>query len=387
MDFSLSPELSELQTTVRKLAQERVRPIARQLDEAGVYPEELFKRFVEAGLMGLAIPEEYGGSGAGVLGLVLAIEEVAKYCQSSALMLLLSRLPTSPILIGGSEGQKQHWVRGVAEGNLRGAFALSETGAGSWVMGQTTRAVRDGAGYRIRGNKVWMSGSTVADFYVVSTKTDPQAGHAGFTSFIVPRDTAGLSIGPPDRKMGVTAVPTAEVILDDVWVGDEMRIGKEGSGFRTTMLALNSMRPIVAARGIGLAEGALMYAVSYDRTRQAFGETISDFQGVRWIYAELATQIEAARLLTYRAATMVDAGQFDREHAPFLSMAKYAATELAVKVSGWAVQLLGAAGYMKDHMTELYYRDARQLTLVEGTSQIQQNLIGQGVAKGDVWWD
>jgi len=387
MDFSLSPELSELQLTVRRLAQQRVRPIARELDEAGVYPEELFKRFVEAGLMGLAIPEQYGGSGAGVLGLVLAIEEVAKYCQSSALMLLLSRLPTSPILIGGSEEQKQHWVRGVADGSLRGAFALSETAAGSWVLGQTTRAVRDGNGYRIRGNKVWMSGSTVADFYVVSTKTDPEAGHAGFTSFIVPRETAGVSVGAADRKMGVTAVPTAEVIFDDVWVSNEMRIGEEGSGFRTTMLALNSMRPIVAARGIGLAEGALMYAVSYDRARRAFGQAISDFQGVRWIYAELATEIEAARLLTYRAASMVDAGQFDREHAPFLSMAKYAATELAVKASGWAVQLLGAAGYMKDHMTELYYRDARQLTLVEGTSQIQQNLIGQGVAKSDVWWD
>ncbi len=387
MDFTLSPELRELQLAVRRMAQERVKPVARQLDAEEKYPEELFQRFAEMGLMGLAIPEEHGGSGAGVLGLVLAIEEVAKYCQSSALMLLLSRLPTGPIVISGSPDQNERWVRGVADGELRGAFALSEADAGSWVAGQKTRATRDGDGYRIKGSKVWMSGATVADFYTVFAKTNPEAGHRGFSAFIVPRDSEGLSVGPPDRKMGVKAVPTAEVVFDDVWVPEENRIGDEGTGFRTAMLALNSMRPIVAARGIGLAEGALMYAVDYDKSRQAFGQTIADFQGIRWMYAELATEIEAARFLTYRAAVMVDEGRYDKDDAPFLSMAKYYATELAVKASGWAVQLLGAAGYMEDHLTELYYRDARQLTIVEGTSQIQKNLIGQGVVAGDVWWD
>ncbi len=387
MDFTLSPELRELQLAVRRMAQERVKPVARQLDAEEKYPEELFQRFAEMGLMGLAIPEEHGGSGAGVLGLVLAIEEVAKYCQSSALMLLLSRLPTGPIVISGSPDQNERWVRGVADGELRGAFALSEADAGSWVAGQKTRATRDGDGYRIKGSKVWMSGATVADFYTVFAKTNPEAGHRGFSAFIVPRESEGLSVGPPDRKMGVKAVPTAEVVFDDVWVPEENRIGDEGTGFRTAMLALNSMRPIVAARGIGLAEGALMYAVDYDKSRQAFGQTIADFQGIRWMYAELATEIEAARFLTYRAAVMVDEGRYDKDDAPFLSMAKYYATELAVKASGWAVQLLGAAGYMEDHLTELYYRDARQLTIVEGTSQIQKNLIGQGVVAGDVWWD
>ncbi len=387
MDFMLSDELRELQLTVRRMAQERVKPVARQLDAEEKYPEELFRLFADMGLMSLAIPDEHGGSGAGVLGLVLAIEEVAKYCQSSALMLLLSRLPTGPIIISGSEEQKDRWVRGVADGSMRGAFALSEAEAGSWVAGQRTRATRDGDGYRIKGSKVWMSGATVADFYTVFAKTDPDAGHRGFSAFIVPLESEGLSVGPPDRKMGVKAVPTAEVVFDDVWVPAENRIGEEGSGFRTAMLALNSMRPIVAARGIGLAEGALMYAVDYDRQREAFGQAIADFQGIRWMYAELATEIEAARLLTYRAAVMVDEGRYDKEDASFLSMSKYYATELAVKASGWAVQLLGAAGYMEDHLTELYYRDARQLTIVEGTSQIQKNLIGQGVVAGDVWWD
>ena len=387
VNFTLSPEHQELQRTVRRMAQERVKPIAQQLDRDEKYPEELFQLFAESGLMALAIPEEHGGNGGGVLGLVLAIEEVGKYCQSSALMLLLSRLPTGPIAISGSEEQKERWVRPVAEGTMRAAFALSEVDAGSWVAGQTTKAVRDDDGYRLSGSKSWMSGATVADYYTVFAKTDPDAAHKGFSVFVVPRDSEGLSVGPPDRKLGVKAVPTAEVTFDNVYVPAENRIGEEGSGFRTAMLSLNSMRPIVAARGIGVAEGSLMYAVTYDKERQAFGQTIADFQGIQWMYAELATEIEAARLLTYRAAVMVDEGKFDKADAPFLSMAKYYATEVGVKTSGLALQLMGAAGYMEDHPAELWFRDARQLTIVEGTTQIQKNLIGQGVVSGDVWWD
>lgn len=387
MNFTLSPELQELQRTVRRMAQERVKPIAQQLDRDEEYPEELFQLFTEAGLMALAIPEEHGGNGGGVLGLVLAIEEVGKYCQSSALMLLLSRLPTGPIIISGSAEQKERWVRPVAEGEMRAAFALSEVDAGSWVAGQTTKATKDGEGYRLSGAKSWMSGATVADYYTVFAKTDPDAAHKGFSVFVVPRDSEGLTVGPPDRKLGVKAVATAEVVFDNVFVPAENRIGEEGSGFRTAMLSLNSMRPIVAARGIAIAEGSLMYAVTYDKERQAFGQTIADFQGIQWMYAELATEIEAARLLTYRAAVMVDDGKYDKSDAPFLSMAKFYATEVGVKTAGLAMQLMGAAGYMEDHPAELWYRDARQLTIVEGTSQIQKNLIGQGVVSGDVWWD
>jgi alkylation response protein AidB-like acyl-CoA dehydrogenase len=369
------------------MAQERVKPIAQQLDREERYPEEIFQLFAAADLMALALPVEHGGNGAGVLGLVLAIEEVGKYCQSSALMLLLSRLPTGPIIISGSAEQKDKWVRPVAEGSMRAAFALSEADAGSWVAGQKTKAVADGDGYRISGSKMWISGATVADYYSVFAKTDPEAGHKGFSAFVVPRDSAGLTVGPPDRKLGVKAVPTAEVTFDDVFVPAENRLGEEGSGFRTAMLSLNSMRPIVAARGIGIAEGSLMYAVNYDKERAAFGQTIADFQGIQWMYAEMATEIEAARLLTYRAAVMVDEGRFDKADAPFLSMAKYYATEAGVKTAGLAMQLMGAAGYMEDHPAELWYRDARQLTIVEGTTQIQKNLIGQGVVSGDVWWD
>jgi hypothetical protein len=233
-----------------------------------------------------------------------------------------------------------------------------------------------------------MSGVRQADWYCVFAKTGPvdSRAHDSISAFIVERDRPGLNVGNVDRKMGVKGVDTGELLLDDVRVPAENVIGEVG-GFRLAMLGLNAMRPIVAARGIGLAEGALMYAVEYVQQRRAFERVIADFQGIQWKIAELAAEIEAARLLTYRAAWMADRGQFTKEWVPFLSMAKYYATELGVKVSGEALQMLGAAGYMKDHPLELYYRDAKQLTIVEGTSQIQLGLIARGVLDRDLWWD
>jgi alkylation response protein AidB-like acyl-CoA dehydrogenase len=206
------------------------------------------------------------------------------------------------------------------------------------------------------------------------------------SAFIVERSSPGVEVGRVDRKMGVKGVDTGELILQDARVPAQNVIGEIG-GFRLAMLGLNSMRPIVAARGIGLAEGALMYAVEYVKQREAFGQTIADFQGIQWKIGELAAEIEAARLLTYRAAWMADRSQFTKEYVPFLSIAKYYATELAVKVAGEALQMLGAAGYMQDHPTELYYRDAKQLTIVEGTTQVQLGLIARGVLDHDLWWD
>ncbi|MBV8235826.1 MAG: acyl-CoA dehydrogenase, partial [Acidimicrobiia bacterium] len=210
--------------------------------------------------------------------------------------------------------------------------------------------------------------------------------HDSITAFIVERAWDGVSVGSTDRKMGVRGVDTGELLLDDVHVPESNVIGEIG-GFQLAMQGLNSMRPIVAARGIGLAEGALMYATDYVQAREAFGRTIADFQGIQWEIAKLATEIEAARLLTYRAAWLADRGQFTKEWVPYLSMAKYYATEVAVKASNVCLQLLGAAGYMKDHPLELYYRDAKQLTIVEGTSQIQLGLIARGVLDRDLWWD
>ena len=393
MDFDLTPELASLQQSVRRLARDKVKPRARAIDSTGEYPTDLFEAFRDADLLGLCLPTELGGSGAGILGLTIAIEEVAKYSNAAALMLLLTRLPIGPVLIAGNDDQKQRYLPGIATGDLRAGFGLSEAVAGSDVAGIRTRAVPDtgsgrGGDWVLTGTKCWMSGVVEADWYTVFAKTgDPSSrAHDAITAFIVERGWDGVSVGRTDAKMGVRGVHTGELVLEGVRVPAENVIGEVG-GFRLAMLGLNAMRPIVAARGIGLAEGALMYATVYVKERQAFGHTIADFQGIQWEIAKVAVDIEAARLLTYRSAWLADQGKFTKEYVPYLSMAKYHATELAVRASGLAVQLLGAAGYMEDHPTELWYRDAKQLTIVEGTSQVQLGLIARGVLGHDLWWD
>ena len=397
MDFDFSPELAALQTSVRRLAQDKVKPRAREIDTTGAYPQDIFEAFRDADLLGLCLPTELGGSGAGILGLTVAIEEVAKYSNTAALMLLLTRLPVGPVLIAGNDDQKRRYLTGIPTGEVRAGFGLSEAQAGSDVAGMRTRARpatpgADPAGHDgdwiLDGTKCWMSGVREADWYTVFAKTgDPSSrAHDSITAFIVERGWDGVSVGRTDHKMGVRGVDTGELVLDGVRVPAENVIGEVG-GFRLAMLGLNAMRPIVAARGIGLAEGALMYATEYVKGREAFGGTIADFQGIQWEIAKMAVEIEAARLLTYRAASLADQGKYTKEYVPYLSMAKYHATEVAVKASGLAVQLLGAAGYMEDHPTELWYRDARQLTIVEGTSQVQLGLIARGVLNHDLWWD
>ncbi|MDE3007671.1 MAG: acyl-CoA dehydrogenase family protein [Acidobacteriota bacterium] len=389
MNFALPDELQSLQESVRRLAQEKIKPRAREIDLSGEYPEDIFQEFRRADLLGLCIPEEYGGSGAGILGLTIAIEEVTKYSNVLGLMLLLTRLPTGPVMIAGTEAQKLEYLPGIADGTSRAAFCLSEPGAGSDVAGMSTHVVPDPevpGGYLLTGTKCWISGGMQADWFVVFAKSgDPKARHHNdIGGYLVRADAPGLTRPRVDRKMGVKGIDTAEIVFDAVKIapGDVI-----GGGFGLAMQSLNAMRPIVAARGIGLAEGALMYATEYVKNRPAFGKTIAEFQGIQWEIAKCATEIEAARLLTYRAAWLADQGRFTKEYVPQLSMCKYYASEVAVKASGLAVQLLGAAGYMEDHPTEQYYRDARQLTIVEGTSQVQLGLIGRGVLGHDLWWD
>ena len=389
MNFQLTDELQGLQQSVRRLAQEKIKPRARAIDTTGEYPQDIFDESKKADLLGLCIPEEYGGSSAGIMGLTLAIEEVTKYSNVLGLMLLLTRLPTGPIMIAGTEEQKLRYLPGIAKGTHRAAFCLSEPGAGSDVAGMQTRAVADPeveGGYVLNGTKCWISGGMQADWFVVFAKTGDPASrlHTDISSFIVEGDTPGLSRPRVDKKMGVKGIDTAEIVLDNVKVAPHQVIG---GGFALVMQSLNAMRPIVAARGIGLAEGALMYATEYVKNRPAFTKTIAEFQGIQWEIAKCATEIEAARLLTYRAAWLADQGKFTKEYVPMLSMCKYYASEVAVKASGLALQLLGAAGYMEEHPTELYYRDAAQLRIVEGTSQVQLGLIARGVLGHDLWWD
>lgn len=385
MDFQLSEEQRLIQETARRIAKDRIAPRAAEVDETGEYPHDIFEAFRDVGLLGLTIPESYGGSGVGTLPLALAVEEAAKYCCASGLMLLLSALPTHPILLGGNERQKQEWLPRSARGEIKGAFCLTEPNAGSDVGGIETRAVRDGDDYVLNGEKVFISGGTVADFVVAFAKTEPSAGPRGISAFIVPTDSPGFSIPRTDRKMGVRGVPTANIVFENVRIPKDLLLGEEeGRGFSDAMLTLNTLRPVVGARGVGLAEGAMTYALEYARERQAFGKPIADLQAIQFMFADMAIQIEAARLLVYQGAWLVDQGNYQREQAALLSIAKTYATEMAVKVSSDAMQVMGAQGYMMDHPLERHYRDARQLMIVEGTSQIQRVVIARALLEREL---
>ena len=391
-----------IRDTARRVAREKVAPRAAELDETGEYPQDIFAAYKDVGLLGLSIPQEYGGSGAGFLALALAVEEVAKYCNSSALILLLSALSTQPINLGGSEEQKRQWLPRSAAGEIRGAFCLTEPNAGSDAAAIESRARRDGdpstglrtGDYVIDGEKVYISGGSVADYVCFFAKTNGDAqtgarpgGTQAISAFVVPADSPGFSVARTDRKMGVIGVPTANIVLQDCRVSAANRLGEEGRAFRTVMLTLNTCRPVVGARGLGLAEGAIAYALDYARERKTFGKPLVEHQAIQMMLAEAAIQIEAARHLVYHAASMVDEGKYDRQHAPYLSIAKTFATEMCIRVSSDAIQILGAQGYMKDHPLERHYRDARQLTIVEGTSQIQRLVIARALVQGDIsYW-
>jgi hypothetical protein len=288
-------------------------------------------------------------------------------------------------MLGGSERQKQQWLPLAARGEAKGAYCLTEPNAGSDASAIQSRAVRDGDDYLLTGEKVFISGGTVADFVVAFAKTDGLDGARAISGFIVPATSEGFSIARTDRKMGVRGVPTANIVFDNVRVPRESLLGEEeGRGFGHAMLTLNTCRPVVGARGLGLAEGALTYALDYARQREAFGKPIAELQAIQFMFADMAMQIEAARLLVYQAAWLVDQGKYQREHAAYLSIAKAYATEVAVKVSSDALQVLGAQGYMMDHPLERHYRDARQLMIVEGTSQIQRVVISRALLEREL---
>jgi len=379
MEFELSEEHRLIKETARRIAREVIAPRAKEVDETCEYPEDFFQAFKQAGLLGMAIPEEMGGTGNGILALCLAIEEVAKYECGAGLMLVLSGLPTRPIVLGGTKEQQQRWLPAAARGDIRGAFCLTEPDHGSDAANLETRAVRDGDDYILNGNKVYISGGTVADFLIVFARTGGP-GAKGISAFVVDAKSPGVRIDRTDDKMGVRSVPTAHFSFQDVRVPAENLLGgEEGRGFNTAMLTLNCLRPTVGARGIGLAEGALSYALEWARQRKAFGQSVIDFEAIQFMFADMAIEIEAARMLVYRAAWLVDQGKYTREYAHHLSIAKAFATEMANRVAFNALQVLGAQGYMKDHPLERHYRDARQLMIVEGTSQIQRLVISRAL--------
>jgi alkylation response protein AidB-like acyl-CoA dehydrogenase len=374
--FLLSPEHEELRRALRRFAEEQVAPYAAEADERSEYPWKSFEGYRQSGFLGIPYPAEHGGEGADGVAYAMLVEEVARVCASSALFVFISRLACAPIIANGSAELAARVVRKVASGEWQGSYCLSEPSAGSDLGAMSTRAVRDGDHYVLTGRKAWISNAGVSDFYTVFAVSDPDAApRRGISAFVVERDTPGLSVGKLESKMGMRGSPTGEVLLEDVVVPVENRIGEENEALRYAFEALDGSRPIVGAQAIGIAQGALDVASRYVKERRQFDTAIAEFQGVQFMLADMATRVEAARLLVYRACAMGDAGSPGLSKAA--SMAKLFATDTAMAVTTDSVQLLGGAGYTRDFPVERMMRDAKATQIYEGTNQIQRIVIAR----------
>ncbi len=381
MAYDLTDEQKMMQDTVARIAREQIAPGAEKRDEEAAFPWDVVEIFRENGLFGADFPEAYGGSKMGLFSLCLVIEEIAKACASSAVVLLVHELGSMPIFLAGNEEQKNKYFPKLATGEHLVAFALTEPNAGSDVSGIKTKAVKDGDHYVINGSKTFISHGDVADVLCVAAKTDVSVpGHKGISMFIVEKGTPGLSIGKHEKKLGLRASHTVEVILEDVRVPAENILGDEGHGFPIIMKTLDFTRVPVAAQALGIAQGAVDYAIQYTKERIQFGKPIFSFQGIQWMIADMVSQVEAARQVTYKAAAAFENIPKDMEKLPkeivrFSAIAKLVAAETAMKVTTDAVQLLGGYGYIRDYPVERMMRDAKITQLYEGTSQIQKIVI------------
>lgn len=373
MDYLLTEEQKMIRDLCRQIAEEKIRPVAAELDEKEEFPHQIMKVISDSDLFGVYLPEEYGGTGGGVLELCIATEEFSKACGGIAVCYAASALGTIPILLFGTDEQKKKYLPRLASGESLAAFGITEPEAGSDASAIATTAKKDGDYYVLNGTKHFITNGGVADVYTIVAMTDKAKGARGATCFLVEKDTAGFSFGKKEKKMGIRASITSELIFNDCRVPKENLLGKEGMGFIITMKTFDMSRPGVAAQALGIAQGALDLAVGYARERKQFGKSISSFQGIQFMLADMATEIEAARALVYATARMVDAGntKVGRESA----MAKLFASEVAMRVTTDAVQIFGGYGYMRDYPIEKYMRDAKITQIYEGTSQIQRNII------------
>jgi alkylation response protein AidB-like acyl-CoA dehydrogenase len=368
---------------VRRLAEDKIAPNAARADEEQEYPWDSWNAWRAAGFAGLAFPEDLGGQGGGFLAHAICVEEVARVCASSSLFTFISKLAMTPVLDHGSEKLQRKYVVPVANGERQGSYCLSEADAGSDVAGMRTRAVRDGDHYVLSGRKLWITNAGVSDFYTVFAKTDPDAGHRGISCFVVEKAFPGFSVSKLEHKMGVRGSPTGEIVLDDCPVPAENLIGEEGQGFAYAMGALDRSRPLVGAQALGIAQGALDLATSYVQERKQFGRQIADFQGLQFMLADMATAVDAARLLVYRACALLDDGLGGTPlTASASSMAKLFASDTAMRVSTDCVQLLGGVGYTKELPAERFMRDAKITQIYEGTNQIQRVVIAKRLLGG-----
>ena len=376
MDFRLTSEQEELRTLVRRFAAQEIAPQAATIDREGMFPTDLVRQAGALGLLGVLTPAEYGGTRMGYVALALVVETLAAVCASTALVVDVHvSTIIDPIQRFGSQEQKARWLPHLTSGQGLGAFVISEPEAGSDAAAIRTRAVRDGDTYLLNGHKTFITNAGQADVYLVFASTEPTAGRQGISTFLVERDTPGMTCGAPLAKMGLNGSSTAEVHFEDCRVPRSHLLTEEGNGFKIAMTTLDYGRIGIAAQAVGISQGAFTYALEYARQRQAFGQPIVEFQGIQFLLADLVTRMEAARYLVYKAAHIADTA--DPRLSRYAAMAKLFASETAMQVTTEAVQLLGGHGYMKEHPVERMMRDAKASQLYEGTSQIQRLVIAR----------
>jgi alkylation response protein AidB-like acyl-CoA dehydrogenase len=376
--YALNDEQREIQALVRRLARDKVAARAAAIDRSAEYPQDMFDLLREVGLFTIPFPQEYGGTGS-MLSAALAVEELGRVCYNTAYLLIVQWVPFGAILAAGNDEQKRRLLGPLAAGELRGAFSTTEPQSGSDVAGIRTRARRCDGGYRISGSKIWCTNSHIADFVLVAAKTGDDEGARAINLFIVERGSKGFTVGRHEDKMGARGVPSCPLFLDEVFVPEANRIGEDGRGFKDVMEAFNKSRPLIGARGVGLAQGAIDHSIEFVKNRVTWGRKVSENQGIRWMLADMAMQTEAARQLVYRSAAVVDSGASGIELAPIAAMAKCFASDTAMRVATDAVQLFGAAGISADTPINRYFRDAKVLQIIEGTNQIQRNIIGDSL--------
>lgn len=377
MAYHLTEEQRMIQAMVRDFAREVVLPTAAERDRTGEFPREHIRMMGELGLLGMTVPPEYNGSGADTVSYSVALQEIAYACASTAVIMSVhNSVACGPIYLFGSDFLKEKYLKQLAAGKLLGSFALTEAGAGSDPSSQRTVAVRDGDSYVINGSKMFITSGKNSDVTVVTAYTDRNMRHRGISALVVEKGTEGFYVGKEEEKMGLRASDTVELVFEDCRVPAENLLGNEGDGFVIAMSSLDGGRIGIASQSVGLAQACLDAAVSYAKERIQFNKPIAQFQGIRWMIADMATNIEAARLMTFNAAAMKDRGEYFSTAA---SMAKVFASEMANKVAYEALQIHGGYGYTKEFPVERYYRDARVFTIYEGTSEIQRRVISRNV--------
>ncbi|MBP7867962.1 MAG: acyl-CoA dehydrogenase [Acidobacteria bacterium] len=377
MDYELNDIQAAIRDETRKFAQNRLKPLVEKMDEENSYDLSLIPDLAELGFFGVMVPEEWGGAGLDTLSYALVIEELSKVCPSTAVMLSVhNSLLNETLYKLADEDQRKKWLPRAVTGEIVGAFAITEPEAGSDAGGTRTRAVRDGDHYVLNGTKIFITNADFADLFIVFTSTNPEAKTRGITAFFVEKGTEGFSLGKKENKMGLRASSTRELVFTDARVPAANRIGPEGEGFKLAMKLLDGGRIGIASQALGIAEAAFAEALAYSKARRQFGKAISEFQAIQWMLADMAVDIEAARNLVYKAASLKDAG---KPHSRDASMAKLFTTEMSNRVVNKALQVFGGYGYIKDFPIERIYRDQRVTQLYEGTSEIQRMVISRSL--------